>query len=69
MVILEHNLGNSQVSVYRTIGPTLVNSILFIIVAFVLLIEVEATINVPFSCHVIFKTFTIFLRVIKGRRE
>ena len=32
--------------------------------AFVLLIEVEATINVPFSCH--FLTFTIFLRVIKG---
>ena len=26
MVILGHNLGNSQVSVYRTIGPTLVNS-------------------------------------------
>ena len=26
MVILEHNLGNSQVSVYRTIGPTLVLS-------------------------------------------
>ena len=25
MVILEHSLGNSQVSVYRTIGPTLVN--------------------------------------------
>ena len=24
MVILGHNLGNSQVSVYRTIGPTLV---------------------------------------------
>ena len=24
MVILWHNLGNSQVSVYRTIGPTLV---------------------------------------------
>ena len=32
--------------------------------AFVLLIEVEATINVLFSCH--FYTFTIFLRVIKG---
>ena len=27
MVILGHNLGNSQVSVYRTIGPTLVISI------------------------------------------
>ena len=26
-------------------------SIIFIIVAFVLLIKVEATINVPFSCH------------------
>ena len=25
MVILGHNLGNSQVSVYRTIGPTLVD--------------------------------------------
>ena len=25
MVLLGHNLGNSQVSVYRTIGPTLVN--------------------------------------------
>ena len=24
VVILGHNLGNSQVSVYRTIGPTLV---------------------------------------------
>ena len=24
MVILGHNLGNSQVSVYRTIGPTLI---------------------------------------------
>ena len=33
--------------------------------AFVLLIEVEATINVPFSCH-FFKIFTVFLRVIKG---
>ena len=32
--------------------------------AFVLLIEVEATINVPF--FVIFLTFTVFLRVIKG---
>ena len=32
--------------------------------AFVLLIEVEATINVQFSCH--FQTFTAFLRVIKG---
>ena len=32
--------------------------------AFVLLIEVEATINVLFSCH--FYTFTVFLRVIKG---
>ena len=29
----------------------LFSSIIFIIVAFVLLIEVEATINVPFSCH------------------
>ena len=28
MVILGHNLGNSQVSVYRTIGPTLVERIL-----------------------------------------
>ena len=27
VVILGHNLGNSQVSVYRTIGPTLVNFI------------------------------------------
>ena len=27
------------------------SSIIFVIVAFVLLIEVEATINVPFSCH------------------
>ena len=26
-------------------------SIIFIILAFVLLIEVEAAINVPFSCH------------------
>ena len=26
VVILGHNLGNSQVSVYRTIGPTLVYS-------------------------------------------
>ena len=25
VVILGHNLGNSQVSVYRTIGPTLVS--------------------------------------------
>ena len=33
--------------------------------AFVLLIEVEATINVLFSCH-FFYTFTVFLRVIKG---
>ena len=32
--------------------------------AFVLLIEVEATINVPFSCH--FLDFNCFLRVIKG---
>ena len=24
VVILRHNLGNSQVSIYRTIGPTLV---------------------------------------------
>ena len=31
VVILGHNLGNSQVSVYRTIGPTLV--ILCIVVA------------------------------------
>ena len=30
---------------------SLFNSIIFIFVAFVLLIEVEATINVPFSCH------------------
>ena len=30
---------------------SLFSSIIFIIVAFVLLIEVEATINVPFSCH------------------
>ena len=42
----------------------LFSSITFIIVAFVLLIEVEATINVPFSCH--FLDFTVFLRVIKG---
>ena len=28
VVILGHNLGNSQVSVYRTIGPTLVLHIL-----------------------------------------
>ena len=34
-----------------------------IIVAFLLLIEVEATVNVLFSCH--FYTFTVFLRVIK----
>ena len=27
VVILGHNLGNSQVSVYRTIGPTLVSSL------------------------------------------
>ena len=33
--------------------------------ALVLLIEVEATINVLFSCH-FFYTFTVFLRVIKG---
>ena len=32
--------------------------------AFVLLIEVEATINVTFSCH--FLDFYCFLRVIKG---
>ena len=32
--------------------------------ALVLVIEVEATINVLFSCH--FFTFTVFLRVIKG---
>ena len=32
--------------------------------AFVLLIEVEATINVPFSCH--FLDFYCFPRVIKG---
>ena len=32
--------------------------------ALVLLIEVEATINVPFSCH--FLDFYFFLRVIKG---
>ena len=32
--------------------------------AFVLLIEVEVTINVLFSCH--FYTLTVFLRVIKG---
>ena len=31
MVILGHNLGNSQVSVYRTIGPTLVFLTYFII--------------------------------------
>ena len=31
MVILGHNLGNSQVSVYRTIGPTLVDWIFFIL--------------------------------------
>ena len=29
VVILGHNLGNSQVSVYRTIGPTLVFLLLF----------------------------------------
>ena len=28
VVILGHNLGNSQVSVYRTVGPTLVYCIL-----------------------------------------
>ena len=27
VVILGHNLGNSQVSVYRTIGPTLVQTL------------------------------------------
>ena len=30
---------------------SLFSSIIFIIVAFVLLIEVDETINVPFSCH------------------
>ena len=34
MVILGHNLNNSQVSVYRTIGPTLV--IIIIIIGFLL---------------------------------
>ena len=30
VVILGHNLGNSQVSVYRTIGPTLVFALLLL---------------------------------------
>ena len=35
--------------------------------AFVLLIEVEAKINVPFSCHFLdLPGYTVFLRVIKG---
>ena len=35
--------------------------------AFVLLIEVEATINVTFSCHfLLFTLLMFFLRVIKG---
>ena len=40
------------------------SSIIFIIVAFVLLIEVEATINVPFSCH--FLDFYSFFKSLKG---
>ena len=35
VVILGHNLGNSQVSVYRTIGPTLV-CIIVLMFSFVL---------------------------------
>ena len=36
MVILGHNLDNSQVSVYRTIGPTLVVFVLFFCCCFFL---------------------------------
>ena len=50
MVILGHNLGNSQVSVYRTIGPTLVKMSVWGSGNFYTLLCINAQLATPRVC-------------------